>query len=275
MTRLVLTVAGVAAAGVGLWAADRASYDAFRARAARIRAAAVDDREPVTEEDLRDVPEPLARHLRFSGAVGQKRITAVHVRHSGRFKPGAGQPWMRIRGEYFITTKPPSFTWHGKIGAVGINVVAVDSYADGRGRMQVKLLSLLPIVDTQSEQVSQSAFGRCIAELTMAPTFFLNRDRVRCTELGPDQVRCRVTDGRFSTDADLYINPDGSLDRVVVMRHFDRGGGKTTLERFTGKASRPSAFGGRRLASRFDGIWNVPEGDLHYVSFDVDSVEWE
>jgi hypothetical protein len=84
-----------------------------------------------------------------------------------------------------------------------------------------------------------------------------------------------VTDGEHSTDADFFINPDGSLDRVVVMRYFDRGGGKATLERFTGKGSHSKSFSGRMLASKFDGTWNLPEGDLHYVSFKVDSVEFE
>lgn len=50
-------------------------------------------------------------------------------------------------------------------------------------------------------------------------------------------------DGAFSTDADLVINADGSLDRIVVMRYFDRGA-RATLERFTGKALAPRATPG-------------------------------
>jgi hypothetical protein len=29
------------------------------------------------------------------------------------------------------------------------------------------------------------------------------------------------------------------------------------------------------LSSQLDGFWNLPEGDLHYVSFVIDSVEYE
>jgi hypothetical protein len=195
--------------------------------------------------------------------------------HSGRFKVGAGKPWLPIHGEYFITTKKPSFMWYGKVRMAGMSVVAFESYAEGRGRMNVKALSLFPLVDDRSAQVAQSAFGRCVAELTMASTFFLDRNHVRCWQAGSDQVRCTVSDDGFSADADLFIQHDGSLDRVVVMRYFDRGGGIATLERFTGKGSLPKTFDGRVLASRFDGIWNLAEGDLHYVSFDVDSVEFE
>jgi uncharacterized protein DUF6544 len=273
----ITAIALLVAAGCGLTLARKSFRSKFLESAARFKAASgAQDDAPVTEDDLRGLPEPMARHLRFAGALGKKRISALHLVHSGQFKTGANKAWLPILGEYFITTKKPSFAWFGRVRvAPGVDVVAFDSYFDGSGRMIVKAVSLFPIVDDHSAQVCQSAFGRCVAELTMAPTFFLDHGRVRCSQTGPDQVSCTVTDDRFSTDAELFINPDGSLDRVVVMRHFDRGGGKTSLERFTGKSSRPQMFDGRLLASKFDGIWNLAEGDLHYVSFDVDRVEFE
>jgi len=277
LTLFIIAVAVVAVAIAGFAAAQKTLYDDFVISAARFKATAgVQDDAPVTEEDLRDLPEPMARHLRFSGVLGRKRISAVHVVHSGRFKPGADRAWMSIDGEYFLTTKKPSFFWYGKVNVVpGISFIALDSYAGGSGRMVVKLMSVFRIVDDGSRQVSASAFGRAVAELTMAPTFFLDRRSVRCARAGSDQVRCTVTDGDFSTHADLFINADGSLNRIELMRYFDRGNGKATLERFTGKGSRPKNFGGRMLASRMDGVWNLSEGDLHYVSFDIDRVDFE
>ena len=237
---------GVAAAVAigGLLLAQTGFYRNFLKSAARYKAAAgVHDDAAVTEEDLRELPEPMARYMRYSGAVGRKRISAVHLLHSGRFKPGPNRPWMQTRGEYFITTKKPSFIWYGKVNLVpGISLVALDSYAEGKGRMLVKLMSIFPVVDDASPQVSASAFGRAVAELTIAPTFFLDRTHVRGTQTGNDQVRCTVTDGDFSTEAEFHVNSDGSLDRVVVARYFDRGGGKATLEHFTAKGTRPKNF---------------------------------
>lgn len=277
MPILIVGIVVVVAMVLASQLAEKAAYDDFLGTAARVQAeAGVQDDAVVTEEDLRGLPEPMARYMRFSGALGKKRISSLRLVHSGRFKPGANKPWMPIHGEYSITTKRPSFAWYGKVRLVpGISLVAFDSYAFGSGRMLVKAMSVFTIIDDRSRQLSQSAFGRCVAELTMTPSFFLDRGRVRCVQTGNDQVRCTVTDGEYSTDADFFINPDGSLDRVEVMRYFDRGGGNATLERFTGKGSHPKNFSGRVLASKIDGIWNLPEGDLHYVSFDVVSVEFE
>ncbi len=276
--RLLAGVAALAASGVaGLAWGDKAFRSAYLERARRLRAeASVQSDALVTEAVLEELPEPMARYIRFSGAVGKPRIKAVHLLHGGRFKTAANAPWTPIRGEYFITASKPSFAWHGRLRvAPGVHVAAVESYGDGHGRMLVKAMSLFRIADDQSDRVSRSAFGRCVAELTMAPTFFLNREYVRCTQTGPDQVRCTVTDAGLSTDAELFINEDGLLNRVVVMRYFDRGGGTATLERFTGEHSRPQVFGGRMLASKMDATWNLPEGDLHYVSFQIEHADFE
>jgi hypothetical protein len=261
----------------GFAAAQQTLHKDFVISAAQFKAAAgMQDDTPVTEEDLRNLPEPMARYLRFSSVLGRKRISAVHLVHSGRFRPGADRAWMSIDGEYFLTTKKPSFhCLRQSQHCPGISFVALDSYAGGSGRMVVKLMSVFRIVDDRSRQVSASAFGRAVAELTMAPTFFLDRTRVRCAKAGSDQVRCTVTDGDFSTHADLFVNDDGSLNRIELMRYFDRGNGKATLERFTGKGSRPKSFDGAHAGVRMDGVWNLPEGDLHYVSFDIDRVDVE
>lgn len=266
----------VAAAVVFLAVMDQLFYRRFAARSAEVRASAGKHDALVTEQEIQALPGPLARYLRHSGVIGRKRISSVRLWHSGQFKPGADQPWMPITGEYAITTRKPSFSWYGKVRmAPGVSVVAFDSYFDGEGRMLVKAMSAFTIADDQSHEVDVSAFGRCIAELALAPTFFLDKTFVSCSESGRDQLKCHVADGHFATDADLLVNPDGSLAKIVVQRYYDRKGGLATLERFTGLAAKPKDFAGLRLPSQFDGTWNLPEGDLHYVSFRIDRVEYE
>jgi hypothetical protein len=268
---------GALIAAAFLAVVDASFYRGFErtAREVRTRAGAQADA-PVTEDDLRAVPEPVARWVRWSGAVGKPRISALRVLHNGRLRTAADRPWMPIHGEYVITTRKPAFQWYGKAKvAPAVNVAAVDSYSDGQGRMVVKALSAFPLVDDSSPDVDQSAFGRCIAELTLAPTFFLDRSLVFCEQTGPDRASCTVADGRFSADADLFVNRDGSLDRIEVMRRFDRGGGRSTLERFVGRSSEPRSLAGRMFPSRIDGAWKLPEGDLHYVSFELERVDVE
>jgi hypothetical protein len=275
---VVLVSIGLALAlAIALSAVDGAFHREFERRAAAaVAAAGRQGGAIVGEEELRGLPEPLVRWIRWSGAVGRPRPSVLRLAHGGQFKPSAKLGWRPIRGEYVITTRRPSFTWYGKIRIVpGLAVAAIDSYLAGQGRMQVKALSAFTVVDVRSPAVAQSAFGRCLAELSMTPAFFLDREQVRCEQVGPDHVRCRLTDGPLSGDVELFVSDDGSLDRVEVMRSFDRGGGRSTLERCTFRFSSPRTWDGRSLGSHVDGSWNLADGDLHYVAFDIERAAFE
>ncbi len=281
--RTVLLLAGglaalAALAMFGLSRAERRFHEGYLGRAEEVRRLA-GDQPPglVTEDDLRGLPEPAARMIRHAGAVGRPRVSAVRVVHGGTFKASPKGAWLPIRGEYLITTAKPSFQWYGTVRmAPGVSVVAFDSYFDGVGRMQVMAMGAFELVDAHDADTSVSAFGRCVAELILAPTFFLDRTMVTWTALGPDAARATVNDGHHTTEADLFVRPDGALDRVVVTRAFSRAKGQpATLEKFTGKASGERSVGGRLVPAHLDGSWNLAEGDLHYVSFELERVAYE
>src|SRR5690554_1845213 len=48
----------------------------------------------VTEEDLRDLPEPVQRYLRYSGVVGRPVARTARLKQRGRIRQGEDSPWM-------------------------------------------------------------------------------------------------------------------------------------------------------------------------------------
>jgi hypothetical protein len=258
-------------------AADRRFYAGFVKQARKVRAeTGKQDAELVTEDELKKLPEAVARYMRFSGITGRKRVSFMRLVHSGTFRPGAKRPFMPIRGEYYLTTKKPSFTWYGKISMLpGLSFAAFDSYAGGRGRMLVKAMSFFKIVDVQSQETGLLAFGRCVAEMTLVPSFFLDGSRITWTRFDANSADCLVSDSGLHAKARLHFHPEGALDKIEVDRFYDRGDGKATLEKFTGIGHDVRDFGGLKLPSVIDGYWNLKEGDLHYVHFVFDRVEFE
>jgi hypothetical protein len=278
MKKIVIVLVVVIACGaILLITADRSFYRSFVKQSREVKATAgAQAAEVITEKDLEGLPEPIARYMRFSRVIGKKRISFLHVIHSGTFRTGAQRPFMPIRGEYYLTTRRPSFLWYAKLSmAPGMSVAAFDSYFNGKGRMLVKVLSLFTVVNAQSPETDNSAFGRCVAEMAMAPTFFLDREMVRWEMTGKNSARCTVTDAGFSTNVEIFVNPDGSLAKTVVMRYYDRGNGTSTLEKFTGVTPEYKEQAGFMLPAKLDGYWNLKEGDLHYVSFSMDTYEIE
>jgi len=251
-------------------------YNKFRKQANQIIIeAGRQDLNLITEEDLATLPLPIARYIRFLGLVGLTKISTMRIVHSGSFKPGVNKKFMHVKGEYSLTTKKPSFSWFGKVAMVpGLTFSAFDSYFNGHGRMTVKLLSTFKIVDVDSKEIGLSAFGRCVAEMTLVPSFFLDNEKVKWLSYDSLKVECQITDLDLITNAQLYFNKNGSLDKIVVDRYFDRDNGKTILEKFTAKGQDIKDFSGLKLGSVVDGYWNLKEGDLHYVHFIIEKVEF-
>ena len=227
----------------------------------------------ITEEDMDILPIPVARYIRFSGLIGLKKISSMRVFHSGSFKPGVNKKFMPVKGEYSLTTKRPSFSWFGKIAMMpGLTVSAFDSYYNGQGRMTVKILGTFKIVDVASKDIGLSAFGRCVAEMTLVPSFFMDNEKVKWLSTDSTKAECQITDLDLITNAQLHFNKNGSLDKIVVDRYYDHDNGETTLEKFTAKAQDIKDFCGLKLGSVVDGsriltfFKYIPgRGSLHHL----------
>jgi hypothetical protein len=230
----------------------------------------------VTEDDLKFLPPPVILFLKTSGIVGKNRLSSVKVFHSGTFKPGPDKKFMPIKGEYLLTTRKPSFVWYGRVSLIpGLTFSALDSYIGGKGGMIVKVMGLIKVVDEKGESIDKSAFGRCIAEMCMSPSFFLDTERIKWTDYGSTWAECIVTDSGLSTSARFEFRPEGALEKFVIERAYDRGNGKSTTEKFVGIASAPENFNGLIINTIYDGYWDLPEGKLHYVHFIVDNLEYQ
>ena len=124
-------------------------HEQFREQA---RAAMTDARATpgslVTEQDLADLPEPLAAYVRGSGAVGKPRVMSLSVQFHGRIRSGPGQTWMPFSGEQLNTYGPrPQRVFIMDATRSGIPVTVLHSYKDTTATMRAKVLSLFTVVN--------------------------------------------------------------------------------------------------------------------------------
>jgi uncharacterized protein DUF6544 len=92
----------------------RRDVQALQARAAPARAGVV------TEEMLTDLPEPVARYLRYTGVVGKPFAGTIQLHQKGKMRPPTGGPWMALDAEEHYSVQPPGFVWAGTPWSCGI-----------------------------------------------------------------------------------------------------------------------------------------------------------
>ena len=191
----------------------RRDVQALQARVSPGRAGAV------TEEMLAGLPEPVRRYLRYTGVVGRPVPGMIRLRQEGRMRPGPGQPWLPLQAKEHYSVQPPGFVWAGtaRLGPVAV-ARARDMYAEGDGRMLVKVASLWPVADASGEQTDQAAMMRYLSEMIWFPAAFL-AGNISFEAVDGSSARVTLADHGRTAAATLFFDEQGRLIDLVAQRY--------------------------------------------------------
>jgi hypothetical protein len=274
--RRLAALAGLAAfAGIGAeFLAHRAFTRLVRRDVQALHARASPGRaEVVTEEMLAELPEPVRRYLRHAGVVGRPFPSTVRLRQEGRMRPGPGQPWAPLDAEEHYSVQPPCFVWDGtaRLGPFPV-VRARDMYADGTGRMLVKVASLWPVVDASGAQMNQAAMMRYLSEMIWFPAAFL-ADNISFEPVDDGSARVTLTDHGRTATATMVIDHEGRLTNFVARRYRtpDASSPDTWSTPITGYGE----FEGLRLPASGKAIYEFPDGDLEYINVTITELHYD
>jgi hypothetical protein len=222
MLRRLTAVTGLAVvAGTGAEAAGHRAFarlvrrdvQALHARASPARAGVV------TEEMLAALPEPVRRYLHYTGVVGKPFPGTIQLHQKGRMRPGPGQPWMPLDAEEHYSVRPPSFAWAGVLHLGPLPLArARDMYAEGTGRMLVKVASLWPVVDASGEQMDRSSMMRYLSEMIWFPAAFL-AGNIAFEAVDDTSARVTLTDHGRTATGTLVFDQEGRLTDFVAKRY--------------------------------------------------------
>lgn len=235
----------------------RRDVEALRARALPARAGVV------TEEMLADLPDPVRRYLRYTGVVGKSFPGTVRLHQKGRMRLAPGQPWIPLDAEEHYSVQPPGFVWAGtaRLGPLPM-ARARDMYADGRGRMLVKVASLWPVVDASGEQMDQAAMIRYLSEMIWFPAAFL-ADNISFEAVDDSSARVTLADhGRTATGI-LFFDNEGRLTDFVAKRY--RSADASSPETWSTPITGYGEYEGLRLPARGNAAFKLSGGDLEYI----------
>ena len=195
---------------------------------------------------LADLPEPVRRYLRYAGVVGRPFPGTIRLRQKGRMRPRAGQPWMPLDAEEHYSVQPPGFVWAGTARLCPLPVArARDIYAEGTGRMLVKVASLWLVVDASGEQMDQSGMTRYLSEMIWFPAAFL-ADSISFEAVDDSSARVTLTDRGSTATGTLFIDQQGRVTDFVAKRY--RTPGSRTRKR--GPPRSPATASTRAQAAR-------------------------
>jgi hypothetical protein len=223
----------------------------------------------VTEADLRRMPEPVRRWLRYSRVVGAAVPATVRLRQDGEFRL-EGRSWMPYAAEQYFTVDPPGYLWKAKFRmAPLVTIAGRDRYRSGTAGIEMRLLSLVPVAREQGGGLDQGGLLRFLGELQWFPAAAL-APYVGWEELGPDSARATMTFGGVTASMTFRFGPDGRLLESSAMRYNDA---RKRNERWVNRNRADGELGGMRVPTSGEALWEYDAGPSPYIRWRVTTIE--
>jgi hypothetical protein len=230
----------------------------------------------VTESDLSHLPAPVQKYLRVTGAVGRPKIQNFRAVFTGEFRNGMESPWMDFRSEQYNFFDQPTRLFLMKATRYGLPVEGLHLFRGDSATMQIKLASLLQVVDAKGPKMNQGETVTLFNDLClMAPAALIDKERIEWEAADPLAARARFTHRGVTIGALLSFNQDGELTDFISNDRFLSADGKTYKSYpWSTPVKSYKEVGGRRVVECAEILWHMPEGKFSYGKFNLAEIEY-
>jgi hypothetical protein len=233
----------------------------------------------VSEEDLVELPDPIANYVRQSGAVGQPRVYNFRARWHGKIRGAENAKWMPLVAEQVNRIGPePSRLFFMNATMKGLPVDVLHVFIGPSATMRVKLWSLVKVAHASGNDMDRAETVTLFNDLcVMAPAALIDPS-ITWVQLDNRTVRGVFTAAHHTVSALLTFNHQGNLvDFVSDDRMVASADGKTfTPRRWSTPVSRYRWAGSRRVAGHGEAKWHesTAGAEFVYLSLDLESLEY-
>lgn len=219
----------------------------------------------ITEADIDILPEPARRYFRYAQVAGKNRISSFSVILEGRIRNGPTEPWMPLimrqynrldnpaRVVFLSSTKPP--------------MKGIDSFLEGQGRMLIKAMDLIKVVDSKGPEMAISAFVTFLNDLTLCPLAYFSLP-LKLRQIGSDSIELSMTYAGMTASALMTVDDEG---RPVNWRTEDRYAevkGRNLKDRWSTPFEGSKEIAGLRIPEKGVGIHDYDGNPYIYVELD-------
>jgi hypothetical protein len=230
--------------------------------------------EVVTATMLHHLPQPVQLWLRNSGIVGREAIRSVRLKQKGwmRTKPDQ-KKWIATAAEQYITITEPAFAWKVKMNMLPfVPVIGLDLFSNGKGHMNIKLLSLVNVVNDGGDKIDQGALQRYLAEICWAPSAAL-QPYIKWEAVDAYAAKATLTYNGTSGSVIFYFNDKGDMIYCIADRY--QGGGKNaTLEKWEVRTTETGVRDGIRVPVKSEVTWKLKTGNFTWYKLEIPELQY-
>lgn len=219
-----------------------------------------------------DIPQIMRRYaLRAGGTTDGPCV--FHARHKATLATTKGRPPLLIDADQWTGTRIPGLVWLARGSMMGLPVTAVDSYVDGEGMLEARVLSAFRVAGGTGPEFAKGELMRYLSELPVYPDAILNARGLSWRQI--DDTTVEVSAPSAGGAAVLRFLFDGNGD-IVAMQADDRPmmvGDETVPTPWHGIYGAYKQFGRYRIPSYGEVGWVLADGLFTYWKGEVVAYE--
>jgi len=219
-----------------------------------------------------DIPEIMRRYaLKAGGTINGPGVS--HARHEAKLTTTKGQPPLQIEADQWTGARTPGLVWLARGAMMGLPVMVVDSYVDGEGMLEARVLGAFRVAGGTGPEFAKGELMRYLSELPVYPDAILNAQGLTWRQINDTTVEVSAQSAHGA--AALRFLFDGNGD-IVAMQADDRPmivGDETVPTPWHGIYGAYKQFGPYRIPSYGEVGWVLADGLFTYWTGEVVAYE--
>lgn len=234
------------------------------------------ENEIFTEAELSHLPMAIQNYMKGCGYVGTRKMSHLKMEyHKVFFSLGKDRPSITIDYTQYDFVKEPCRMALIDSRMFGVPFEGCDYYKNGTGGMKGVLAKGIPLFDRTGAEMDQACLVTFLAESMFAPAILL-QEYISLMELSSHEVQATIH-YKGQTASGIFTFNDRY--EMISFTTKDRAAQKTNgeIEYVPWSAlcgDYRTAEDGRRYPTKFQAVWNYPEGDFLYFDGVISDISY-
>lgn len=229
----------------------------------------------VTEKDIKDLPQPVQKYLRYTGVVGEEKVRNFRIVGSEEFKTAPNRVWVKANSKQYNFVDNPERIYFMKLHMFGLPVIGLHSYKNAEAAMKIKAVGLVTVADAKGGIMDKSETVTVFNDMCIGAPATLIDKRIQWETIDPLRVRAAFNNNGVTISAELLFNEEGELINFISEDRYMTTTGETYQNAPWSTPVRDyKYYNGIKLASYGEAYWSLPEGDYCYAKINFEKIEY-
>ena len=229
----------------------------------------------VSEDDIRHLPGPVQKYLRYAGVLNKPKVQNFRAKFTGQIRRTLKSGWMDFTSQQYNFMDKPTRVFLVESSMFGVPFDGLHCYVDSNAIMQIKVASLFRVVDAEGPTMTKGETVTLFNDMcVMAPAALIDTS-IHWESIDSLTTKATYSNKGFTISATLYFDKEGALiDFSSDDRYLSADGITYKRYRWSTPMKNYKDFGGRRVATQAELIWDTPGGKFVYGKFDLLEIEY-